>query len=159
MASKIATKTDIENGVRFEFSTGDVLEASLTELPEDIRLKLAIHGLKQKLGDAYAGAEPEEAPKLASDVYASLREGKWTTRVPGSGGSRVTQLARALAEAAGQPVEAAMEKVESMSEDERKALRKHPRVKAILARYRAEAAAKAAERAKAEGEEAPALPI
>ena len=144
---QIATKTETESGVVIAFSTGEKLEADLNNYPEEIRLRLAIHGLKQKLGDAYAGAEPEDAYALASAVDARLREGTWTTRTAGSSSAKVSKLIQALARATGQPIEVCREKVADMDDDAIKSLKAHPAIKKALAEMRLEAAAKEAEAA------------
>ena len=65
------------------------------------------------------------------------------------GGSGVTDLARALAEATGYEIEAAVDRLEGADDETKKQLRKEPQIAAILARLRKERAdAKAKETAK-----------
>jgi len=148
MATK-ATKKWLEedNGIEIEFATGQKIVATLDEFSEDIVQKLAIHGLSQKLGDSYASGEPDEAFGRAEVVYKSLLDGDWTTRTPGA--PRTTQLAEALAQVAGVKLEQAQDKINEMSDEDKKNLKKHPQIKAALATIKAkkaqEDAAKAAQ--------------
>ena len=132
--ARIAKKIETESGVVFQFGeNGEVgtVETSLEELNDEIRLRLALHGLKQKLGDAYAGEkDPAAAMKSVQEVYERLRNGEWTTAR--SGGGRVGQLAKALARAKGVSIEEATAAIEGLSKEERAQLRKHPRVQKAL---------------------------
>ncbi|RMH12687.1 MAG: hypothetical protein D6698_15020 [Gammaproteobacteria bacterium] len=141
--ARIAKKTDLgESGVAIAFGeegAAGKLTADLSEVSDDIRLKLALHGLKQKLGDSYAGEkDPAAAFKAASEVWERLKAGEWSSARSGSGG-RVGQLAQALARATGVSLEEAIAKVESLSKEERAELRKHPRVQKALLEIKMEA--------------------
>ena len=140
--ARIAKKVETESGVRFLFGEeGSVgtIETDLNELNDEIRLKLALHGLKQKLGDAYAGEkDPAAAMKAVEEVYSRLKNGEWTTGRAG-GGSRVGQLAKALARVKGVSVEEAAAAIENLSKEERAQLRKHPLVQKALLEIKMEA--------------------
>lgn len=147
--AKKATKT-IDGDVitiRFE-ETNEELQVNINDIPAETISRLAMHGLSQKLGDSYAGAEVAESFARCSAVAGDLREGNWSTRVAASG-PRTTQLAEALAAATGKTLEEAAGKLETMDEDAKKGLRAHPQIKVELANIKArkatEAAAKAAE--------------
>jgi hypothetical protein len=143
MATRVAkakkTVSTESNTVTFEFTGGDSFVANLNELPEGIRARLALHGLAQKLGDTYAG--DVESPRFeVGSLFAELAKGTWSQRAE-SGGPRVTALAEALAELRaakrlGNPkaqaeevdIEAAVAKVETMTDDEKKTARANPTI-------------------------------
>ena len=150
MAEKKATKAwlDDDTGVEIEFGTGERIKALLEEFSDEIVQKLAVHGLSQKLGDSYASGEPAEAFSRCESVYKSLLEGDWSTRVAGA--PRTTQLAEALAQVAGVEIDAAQDKINEMSDDDKKNLKKHPQIKAALAQIKAKKAEEDAAKAAAE---------
>ena len=138
-----------EGTVTFDFEDGkDKVAFSLDDMSDDIIRALALHGASQKIGDSYASAKKvseetgvdanEWSRSQAESVIKQLTDGDWTVRTPGAGG--VTDLAKALAEATGSTVEAAVERLTDASDDEKKGLRKHPAIAAILARIRRERA-------------------
>lgn len=163
MAKKASKVIDNDSGsvtINFE-ETGNAVAVQLSELTQDIITRLALHGLSQKLGDSYAGAEAEEAYDLAAQVAERLRAGEWTQARTGGGGPRVSQLVEALAAATGKDQEECLTVVSAMDDEQKKQLKKHPSVAAELARISAERAAqKAAAAAKAaEGAEIAPLPL
>lgn len=134
--------------VAFAFTNGKELTAALDGLAEDVLKRLALHGLSQKLGDAYAGAESvDDAYEAAADVYETLKGGKWTERTAGE--PRTSSLVEALFRVmdGAQELDACKAVVENMDDEQRKALRAQPAIKAALANIAAEKAqAKAAEK-------------
>lgn len=134
-------------------SSGDAVSVDLNDLNDDIMLKLARHGLTQKVGDSYAGAEEGEILELAGNVIGRLKAGEWGVERTG-GGPRTTQLAEALAAATGKTVDECAERLDSMEDDEKKALRAHPHIKGELAKIKAAKAAEAAEKAAKESADA-----
>ena len=139
--------------------TEDTVVVDLNNLPENIVQRLAMHGLSQKLGDSTAGAELEECHERVSAVAEALKDPDgWTTRVPGAAGPRTTQLAEALAAATGKDIAEAAQIVADLDDDGKKDLRAHPQIKSELAKIKAAAAARAAEKAaSAATEDAPDL--
>ena len=127
-----------------------------------VATQLALHGASQKIGDSYAGAGDAEDPlayakAAVSDLISRLYAGEWTQS--GGGGSRsVPVIILAFAAVAGRPVEEAEELFEAMSEDERKAWAKKPKVAAQVALIRAQRAAAKAERLAKAADEAEATP-
>lgn len=155
MAKKAEKKIEGEV-LSISFATGEALSIGLADVPSDTLTRLAMHGLSQKVGDAYAGGEPEEAYARAAAVVADLLAGNWTTRVAASG-PKATQLAEALALATGKTMDEAAAVLETMDEDQKKDLRKHPQIKVQLATIKARLAEAAAAKAIAEAVDAPAL--
>ena len=97
--SRIAAKLLVSetSSVRFDFADGEVVEFRLNDLPEEIRQVLALHGLAQKLGDAYSGvSDPAKAREAARQAYAALQAGEWARR---GGGGRATTSVEELAAA------------------------------------------------------------
>lgn len=143
--------------IKFE-ETNEELVVDINNIPAEIISRLAMHGLSQKLGDSYAGADVAEAFARADGVAKDLLEGNWSTRVAASG-PRTTQLAEALAAATGKPLEEAAALVETMDDEAKKSLRAHPHIKAQLATIKATKAAEAAQKAAEAVGDTPALNI
>ena len=162
MAEKKVSKTfDGENSdiMNFEFhQTGEKVSVNINDIPADIISRLAMHGLSQKLGDCYAGADDGEHYGRFAAVLKDLTEGNWSTRVA-SGSPRTTQLAEALAAATGKTLEEAAAKLETLDEDAKKGLRAHPQIKVELANIKARKAQESAVKAQKEAGDAPALEI
>ena len=148
--AKKATKKIEGDVITITFEeTNETLTVDINDIPADIQSRLAMHGLSQKLGDSYAGADAGEAFGRANGVASDLKEGNWSTRVAASG-PRTTQLAEALAAATGKTIEECAAKLETMDEDAKKGLRSHSQIKAELAKIKARKAAEAAEKAAAD---------
>lgn len=152
-------------GIRIEFddhkadapSFSDIM---LSELPAHIVARALAHGVSQKAGDSYAGAKDEPDPVAfakasVADVFKALRAGDWRTATIGTGGSRVSDFAKAVAAVTGKPIEEVMATLAEMTDEQKKPIKDNPAVKAALANIKAEAAiakaAKLGEKAKAEG--------
>lgn len=65
-----------------EAITGEVLKFDAGTLPAAIQANLMPYGLSQKLGDAAAGREGQEAVDAINKVWDGLAKGDWSTRVP-----------------------------------------------------------------------------
>lgn len=145
---KVATKTHLHDGsgnatgVLFEFNDGSEIRASLSQLSDKMIDELAVHGLKQKIGDSYAGCKGDGrlAATLAKQVYDNLQNGIWATRVSNAG-ILLEALIRIFPDAdAGELAS----KLASASTEEKTAMRKNAQVKAMIKKIeleRAEAAA------------------
>ena len=159
--AKKASKKVTDSGVEITFESGEVVAVQLSDLSEGIITKLALHGLSQKVGDSYAGAELAEAHELAGNVIERLVAGEWTQAREGGGTSRVSMLVEALAAATGKDNDEALEVVKGMSEDQKKELKKHPAIAKELATIAAERAVAKAARAEAaaEASDIPALEL
>lgn len=156
MASKKATKKITETGISIEFETGQTLDIELSSLSDEMQKKLALHGLSQKVGDSYAGAEADESFELAAAVHERLKNNDWTVTRAGGGAARVSMLVEALAAATGKDPEETLAVVSAMDDDAKKQLKKHPAIAAELARLSAE---RAVEKAKAAAASAAASPV
>jgi hypothetical protein len=87
MTKAITTTTNIDTqAVEFTFSNGKILVGSLIGLNKDILLRLAIHGLKQKIADAAAipcdtvtgkSASIDDKFSAMQRVRDNLVEGGW----------------------------------------------------------------------------------
>ncbi len=158
MRNKLASKkADATNGtVTFAIADeGQPIVAALTALPQAIVNQLALHGLSQKCGDSYAGAEtPAEARAAVSAVLADLTAGNWNAARAG-GAVKVLVVVEALARVSGESVEDAQSVYGDLSDEDKEKLRKHPGVKAAMAAINAERAAARAQAlaSKAEGSE------
>ena len=144
--AKIANKEILfaEKSVRFTFADGTVRTIGLGEMQDDIITHLALHGLSQKCGDSYSGAESVgEAKEKFNSTADQLMAGDWNIARSATGGIWVD----ALAAAGDVERDEALEKWNSMSDEEKKAVRAHPAIKAAKAKIelqRAQAKAEAA---------------
>lgn len=163
MAKKI---TSMENKtVVFDFGDEGIVNFELDKCSPDMLLHLALHGASQKGGDSYASAAKmvegtdmtaaQWAKATVAGVIEQLYNDDWTVRTPGS--AAVTDLATALSEAAGCTIEEAAAKIAECDADQKKGLRAHPDVAAVLARIKAERAAAKAETAAAKAGSGPDL--
>jgi hypothetical protein len=144
---------DIESGTvtfTFEDETSQTFELSRAEA---VVRHLALHGASQKIGDSYAGAGDEENPlayakAAVADLIARLYAGEW--KQSGGGGAKAMPvIVQAFAAVSGKSLEEAFEVYDCLTDDEKKALAKKPRIAAKVAAIKLErAAAKAAKLAK-----------
>lgn len=156
MAKKIVSLET--ESVTFETGMGSHT-IELSELSPEMLKQCALHGISQKVGDSYANAKTAtDDTEMTVEEYVEqcvvagiqqLRDGDWTIRT-GTAGPRVTDLARAIAEATGESEETVAEKLADADSDTKKALRADPAVAPILARIRAERAAKKAKEAESQ---------
>lgn len=135
MADRKVTKSvDDEKGtIEFVFATGETETVDVSKLPADIQKQLLLHGASQKLGDSYSGEDADKCHTIFSGVLKNLVDGNWSARSGGGGATRISQLAEALAKAAGETVEACVAKLSEMDEDTKKQIKAHPAVQAALA--------------------------
>jgi hypothetical protein len=133
--------------VSFKFGNGTELTLDLNEIPEETREDLMVHGALQKIGDSYASAGGDYAFAIAAaeKVIGNLRSGLFNAVRSGSGESKkgVGELATALAALQGKEVADVAVALEAATDEQRKALRSHPAVKAKIAELRAVKAAEA----------------
>ena len=136
--------------IRFTFSDGTVTDILPSDLPENIVSCATLHGLSQKLGDSYAGAESvSDARESFDTMFERLQGGEWVAEKK-AGGPRTSILVDAIAELlveAGKPVD----------DEKRKAIAEKVKTKegrdgamanaAIAARYEKKRADRAAEKA------------
>lgn len=145
---------DVESRtVTFSFEDGTTQVFELDRATA-LHTHLALHGASQKIGDAYSGAGDADDPlafakAAVADLISRIYAGDWK-QTGGGGGRAVPVVVLAFAAVSGKSTDEAGDLYEDMSEDERKALAKKPKIAAEIARIRAErAAAKAARLAKA----------
>lgn len=114
--------------VSFSFADGGVRVYDANELSEEMRNRLIVHGLAQKLGDSYAGKDDHE--DCTEKVWEQLMAGNW-------GAERGSGLEDKLAEA-----EERLAEYIAMSDDEKRTVAKLGVSRTLL-----EKAVKAAEKA------------
>lgn len=143
------------------FSNGTTREFGLFNLPKDIQIDLALHGLNQKLIDRCAGAATKGGTDpvawsidQVSKGYDNLAAGEWLAKRGTGEGPSSGITVRALARLKGYTEADAMAKWTALPKDKRQQVASHPDVRAMVARIRLEdaeaAAAKANETATAE---------
>lgn len=76
-------KTVEGNTISLEIvSLGETLTFTFDQFNDDIQAKLGMFGLSQKLGDAAAGKDGDEARDAIQKVADGLIAGDWTIRAP-----------------------------------------------------------------------------
>lgn len=142
----IADDPSLASVLTLNFANGQVIQLKSNELsPEMVRYAM-MHGLKQKLVDAAAIARDPETGRSAtiSDKFAAVREvadrllaGQWNATREGNGTGGLLYRALCRLYPAKTP-EAIAEYLETKTEAEKTALRKNPKVAAIIEEIRVE---------------------
>jgi hypothetical protein len=149
------------------YSDETEVNISLQDFGDTIQSRLALHGLKQKLGDSTAGfgtvldeIGPDQALIWAKDnqtrVITNLMAGEWSTR--GEGAIRVTDLHEALVDVYGQPIDVVIAKLEGMGKEEKASLRSVPLIAEALLKIKAKRAEARADKARLAAQESGELP-
>lgn len=117
----------------------------LDDIPEALHNMLALHGLKQKIGDAASGHSKANdysgGFQAMQGVVDNLMSGLWNAK----GGTGTGDLVQAVANLKKIEVEAAQGLIDGLDEEQLKTLMGKPAVKAEILRIKAERAAKVAE--------------
>lgn len=138
-------------GLRLEFANGQTMSITQDQLDADIRAYATIHGLKQKLVDAAALSRNPDTGRSATiddkylavrEVYDRLMAGQWNkNRGDGTGTGVGGLLFRALCRLySGKTPEQIRAFLDGKTKEEQSALRKNPRVAAIVETIKAESA-------------------
>ncbi len=136
--------------VSFKFANGEALVINVrSEIPAALYEQVVAHGLLQKIGDSYAGAETvEEAHKSAKATLEAIRTGEWASPREGVGAGG-GDLIKALVRIRGCTEEAARAVVMALDAEKRKAVQKIPAVAKALLEIAAERARERAASAEA----------
>lgn len=126
------------------FTNNPHLTIALEDLPEHTVTRLALFGLATKWGNSYATNDGEDtAYAKALEMQKQLLGGVWNA----GGKSKSGILAEALARATGRTLAEAVAVLAGKSDEEKRNLRKHKKMKAAIAEITAERAAADAEAA------------
>lgn len=126
------------------FPHGKQVTVNVAELSPEIQRELMEHGLKQKVGDSYAGAlTSEDAYAKAVEVADALKAGQWNPGRTGASGD----IVEALAMETGKPLAECADVIARMDKDRRKQLKENARIKMHLATIQARRMAERAETA------------
>ena len=148
---EVSLNTDVlndpNNGLRLAFANGQTLTLQVGDLTESVVAYAALHGLKQKLVDAAAIARNPDTGRSATiedkydavkAVYDRLLSGQWNAPRGEGGTGTGGLLFRALCEMYPAKTPTAIrEFLAAKNAKEQAALRKNPRVAAIIDRLRA----------------------
>jgi hypothetical protein len=129
--------------VFFNYGDGTVQTLGLNDLNDEMKLRVALHGINQKVRDSAAGAKGDyaKAQEATKSVIDQLLSGAWrAARGEGEAKPRITELAAAISRLKGIELEVATKAVTEASDEKRKEWRAHPRIKAAIATIRAEKA-------------------
>ena len=148
-AAITVTVGEYQESMTLAFANGETIRVNRADLSEEILRHAVMHGLKQKLVDAAAisrnpdtGRSATVADKFAAvrEVYERLLAGKWNKgRGEGSGAGAGGLLFRALCRLYSRKTpEQIRTFLAGRGRDEQAALRKNPRVSAIIEEIKAE---------------------
>lgn len=137
------TTTTTDTGLTLTFAHGPVLTLTLAELGTEIVNQAILHGLKQKLVDAAAisrntdtgrSATAEDKFNAVKEVYDRLLAGHWNKpKSEGAGESAGGLLVRALARIyPTKTAETIKTYLAGLSDEQKAALRKQPKVAAMI---------------------------
>lgn len=136
--------TDPNHALTLTFGTiGRTITIQTGDLHPSILTQALMHGLKQKLVDAAAIARNPETGRSATAqdkfdavavVYERLLAGNWNA--PREGGETGGLLLRALAQMTGKSVADLKPTYDDYTDEQKAALRKNPKVAAIIATLR-----------------------
>lgn len=111
-----------------------------TKLSDDVKDHALLHGLVQRGRDSYAGADnTADAREKLGAVLETLASGEWSRRGEG-GGAQTTQLMQAVANVTGKDIDTVRERFKTLTEAQKKALRKDARIALALEKIKAAAA-------------------
>lgn len=120
--------------VVFTLGNGQSLTGCLDGLSAEIVERLAVHGLSQKVGDSASGYAKDRdflgAFGAMSAVLDNLKAGLWASR---SGGG-TSDLVAAIAKIKGVSLEEAQAAIDKANEEQVATLKKHPAIKAEIAK-------------------------
>jgi hypothetical protein len=137
-----------ESAIRFILGNGKEVSCRPDEMSESIQRAAMFHGFNQKIRDAAAGFSKDTdftgAYSAMRATLETLESGLWNAK---GGASGESDLAQALANLKGFPLEKASEIIRSLDEDQLKVLRAKASVKAEILKIKAERAARVAEAA------------
>jgi len=141
--NKVADRSyDVDAG-EFTFTFHDEKEPvvlSLDDLDEGMIRHLALHGLRDKCGDAFADFQGfDDAREKVARIWGNLKAGVWATR--STGGKLATALYRVMQATKTPRTETeCREALAKMGKKEKADLRKSPAIKKELAKMEMEAA-------------------
>lgn len=151
VGARILTNADGKPyAVRMTFGGDEsrAIEVSLHKLTDEIATMAALHGIKQKLGDAAAISRNPETGKSASledkrtaveEVANRLLEGEWNKRREGGGATGGLLLRAMVRMYAGRMTEEQVKAwLDGKTDKEKAALRKNPKIMSIIEEIRAE---------------------
>ena len=130
------------------FQNGEHITLDPATMSQDIREQAMLHGFKQKLVDAAAISRDPETGRSATvqdkfnavaEVFNRLTAGQWNATREGGGQVKGGVLVEALCRLyPAKPREGLVEFVAAKTDKEKAALRKNPKVAAIIAQIKAE---------------------
>lgn len=156
-ALSVVTQADVpnmplnpNNTVQITFSTGEIVSLSVGDLSQEVLTQALLHGLKQKLVDAAAISRNTDTGRSATtwdkynavkNVADQLLSGSWNKVREGGAKPAGGILFQALCEMFDTKTPAQVRAfLDSKTKEEAAALRKNPRVMAIIASIQAKAA-------------------
>lgn len=87
---KLSRIKDGENTVIFQVAGFDPVRCDFSTLSDITKQRLMVHGGNAKVGDSAAGCGGQEAYDAIASTWKNLQEDKWTERVSGGGGDKVS---------------------------------------------------------------------
>lgn len=144
--AKIQDDPNRPSVVQYHFSNGTVKELDAELLTGDVRAATLRYGVKERMRDAYAGAESVDIAIGALEArWSAMLDGVWSERVPGevAADSVLAECIIRFKRAEGKEIspETANQFVSGLSKEAKKTLRAGKEIAAIAAQLAAERAA------------------
>lgn len=148
MKKQKVTYDETSGVVKVEYPTiRKAVQVALGSLAQDVLKYAAVHGLKQRLGDAESGGSPAEKYEMAKRIVESLEGGSWDITTRTDDGGIVIEAVSRLKKRKVEDIRKVIEELGEDGPDRIKEWRSNAKVKAEIAKIRAERAAKAADEA------------
>lgn len=129
----IAKKVVTEDSLAFDWADGTATLVDLTKISDEMKHRAMLHGLSQKLGDSYSGADGnlETAKAMFNETLSALEAGDWNRK--GGGASSGGIIIEAIAAATGETIETVLTKWNEMDDATKASIKKMPQVKVAKA--------------------------
>lgn len=128
------------------------LSRDVSKFEDAVKFEAMIHGFKQKYGDVESGGSPAEKFAMLTRVMESHDAGSWDLTTKADDGAIVIEAVTRIKGLEVEEVRAVVEKAGEAGPEKLKEWRTNAKVKAEIAKIRAERAAAAAEEAEDEDE-------
>lgn len=138
--NKVCKTTITADGVTLEFTNGETLVCSTSDLPGEVIAQAALFGIRRKVTNSFAEAKGnvDDALKWAKETWGQLVAGQWTApREVGPSTKAASDLVEAVMAITGKDRPTVEAKLDELSKEGRAALRKNPSVNAKLLEIRA----------------------
>ena len=139
--AKVITTTTQDSELTIALDNGKTIKVDINDLTPAMINTVALHGLKQKIVDAAAGlGTTTEKYNAMREVADRIIAGEWNKRGEGSAAPTGLLLKALVRLYPSKPVDALKEYIAGKDKTEQAALRKNPKIAAMIETIKAESA-------------------